>query len=395
MLQPSFIYNSVVKRKCRCLCVLSPFHSPHAALPLSTPPHPKDISRWSRAVFNIPHFVQSCTILSHPLSPSPQVPPQRIQNPFPSRLPPTHFSPPLPPHSPRSYLPPFSLPTLLAPLFLYLPLFSPPPLHIPGFFSDYYFLIYWMSHQPYLLPNLILQLVKTTELPPNKNYLFGYHPHGLMSIGAFCHFATEGSGFSLTFPGLHAHLATLYFNFYMPLYRDYLMAGGVCPASRSALGSLLSHPGGGNVVAIVIGGAAEALACHPGATSLHLNQRRGFVRLALQHGADLVPVYSFGENERYKQHTFPDGSLIRRVQEWCRQTLSFSPCALRGSWGILPFRTPIHTIVGAPIPVPLVPDPPAELVERIHERYAAALVHLFDTHKCSFGLRDADKLHLL
>uniref|UniRef100_A0A8C4R1L3 Acyltransferase n=1 Tax=Eptatretus burgeri TaxID=7764 RepID=A0A8C4R1L3_EPTBU len=247
----------------------------------------------------------------------------------------------------------------------------------------------------YLCDYFPAKLVKTTELPPNKNYLFGYHPHGLMSIGAFCHFATEGSGFSLTFPGLHAHLATLYFNFYMPLYRDYLMAGGVCPASRSALGSLLSHPGGGNVVAIVIGGAAEALACHPGATSLHLNQRRGFVRLALQHGADLVPVYSFGENETYKQHTFPDGSLIRRVQEWCRQTLSFSPCALRGSWGILPFRTPIHTIVGAPIPVPLVPDPPAELVERIHERYAAALVHLFDTHKCSFGLRDADKLHLL
>ena len=34
---------------------------------------------------------------------------------------------------------------------------------------------------------------------------------------------------------------------------------------------------------------------------LSLLERKGFVRLALQHGRDLVPVYGFGENRAFKQ----------------------------------------------------------------------------------------------
>ena len=54
-----------------------------------------------------------------------------------------------------------------------------------------------------------IKLHKTTDLDPKKNYLFGYHPHGIISSGAFGSFATEGNGFSKLFPGITPHLMTL------------------------------------------------------------------------------------------------------------------------------------------------------------------------------------------
>lgn len=59
---------------------------------------------------------------------------------------------------------------------------------------------------------------------------------------------------------------------------------GLCPVTRRAIGYLLSQNGSGNAVAIVIGGAAESLSCQPGVTTLILKNRKGFVRMALQHG---------------------------------------------------------------------------------------------------------------
>ncbi len=38
------------------------------------------------------------------------------------------------------------------------------------------------------------RLIKTSDLDPNKNYVFGYHPHGVISMGAFGSFATEATG---------------------------------------------------------------------------------------------------------------------------------------------------------------------------------------------------------
>merc|ERR1719187_52191 len=53
-----------------------------------------------------------------------------------------------------------------------------------------------------------VHLIKTHELDPKKNYIMGYHPHGILSAGAFCNFGTEGTDFSKIFPGFTPHLLT-------------------------------------------------------------------------------------------------------------------------------------------------------------------------------------------
>lgn len=71
------------------------------------------------------------------------------------------------------------------------------------------------------------QLVKTAELSPKKNYIFGIHPHGIMSAGGFACFSTEGCGFAEAFPGMKSTLAILAGLFKLPLFREYLMAAGI------------------------------------------------------------------------------------------------------------------------------------------------------------------------
>ncbi|MED6271316.1 2-acylglycerol O-acyltransferase 1 [Characodon lateralis] len=78
----------------------------------------------------------------------------------------------------------------------------------------------------YLRDYFPLTLVKTVDLDPTKNYIFGFHPHGVLVAGGFGNFCTEATGFSRLFPGLRSHLLMLPFWFRVPFFRDYIMCGG-------------------------------------------------------------------------------------------------------------------------------------------------------------------------
>ena len=129
-----------------------------------------------------------------------------------------------------------------------------------------------------------IRLVKTAELDPKENYIFGYHPHGIIGLGALGNFCGEGTGFSENFPGIYPHLLTLSINFRFPISREYCMSTGVCSVDRDSIEYILKEMGPGHSVAIVVGGAAESLEARPGNFKLTLKNRKGFVKLALRNG---------------------------------------------------------------------------------------------------------------
>ena len=129
-----------------------------------------------------------------------------------------------------------------------------------------------------------ISLIKTADLDPKKNYVFGYHPHGIIGLGAIGNFGSEATGFSEMFPGVVPHLLTLTMNFRFPFIRDIIMASGVCSVDRSSIEHILQKMGPGHSVAIVVGGAAESLDAHPDSFKLTLKDRKGFVKLALRNG---------------------------------------------------------------------------------------------------------------
>ncbi|KAF8925679.1 diacylglycerol O-acyltransferase 1, partial [Dissophora ornata] len=159
-----------------------------------------------------------------------------------------------------------------------------------------------------------MTLVKEAELDPSKNYIFGYHPHGIISMGAFCAFGTEGLNFSERFPGINPRLLTLQSNFQIPFYRDYIMAHGCASVSKSSCEHILNS-GKGNSIVIVVGGAQESLATKPGTLDLTLKKRMGFIKLALVNGASLVPTLAFGENELYEVYSAKSTSRTYQLQQ--------------------------------------------------------------------------------
>ena len=88
----------------------------------------------------------------------------------------------------------------------------------------------WTRRMPFwntLADYFPVRLHKTCDLDPTGNYLFGYHPHGIIGVGALITFATNATGFEQAFPGLDLRLLTLAINFYFPFTREVLMALGI------------------------------------------------------------------------------------------------------------------------------------------------------------------------
>ncbi|KAF7913861.1 uncharacterized protein EAF01_000267 [Botrytis porri] len=250
------------------------------------------------------------------------------------------------------------------------------------------------------------RLHRTQELPPTRKYIFGYHPHGIISHGAFAAFATEALGFSQLFPDIKNTLLTLDTNFRIPLYREYALAMGLASVSKESCENLLSKGGTnkegmGRAITIVVGGAAESLDAQPYSLRLVLKRRKGFVKMAIRTGADLVPVLAFGENDLYDQFSADSHPWIHKFQLLVKKLMGFTIPLFhaRGVFnydvGLMPYRRPLNIVVGRPIKVIQSKTPEQQDIDRVHEEYVTELERLWDLWKDDFAPNRKDELQLV
>lgn len=64
-----------------------------------------------------------------------------------------------------------------------------------------------------------------------------------------------------------------------------------------------------------MGGALESLHVTPGTIDIIVKRRQGFVRLAAETGASIVPVISFGENDLFTAEIVPPESAFGKFQK--------------------------------------------------------------------------------
>ncbi|KAF2903888.1 hypothetical protein ILUMI_02283 [Ignelater luminosus] len=235
-----------------------------------------------------------------------------------------------------------------------------------------------------------LERVPWAEFNPRKNYLLCCFPHGILPMGVFTSFGASANGFQEWFPGHVPYVLTLKLNFFLPLLRDLAMALGMCSASAQSLNILLGDPAGGKAVALIVGGAEEAYYCRPGQYRIVLKKRKGFIKMALRHGSPLVPVFSFGEVDVFDQLDNPKGSVVRTIQDWLKKVTGVAPIVpvgrgfLQYTFGFVPFRTPVATIIGKPIEVEKTPYPTQEQIEDLHARFTKGLIELFEEQKYNY-----------
>ncbi|XP_055967920.1 2-acylglycerol O-acyltransferase 1 [Sorex fumeus] len=246
-----------------------------------------------------------------------------------------------------------------------------------------------------------IHLIKTWDLDPSHNYIFGFHPHGVLVAGAYGIFCTNYSDLEKLFPDFTVYLHMMPYWFRYPIFREYMMSVGPVSVSERSISHVLSKEGGRNISVIVLGGAKESLYANPGNFTLYILRRKGFVKMALTHGAHLVPVFSFGENDVFKQVSNPKGSWLRTVQDKLQRIMGFALPLFyaRGifqySFGFLPYRRPIHTVVGRPIPVQQTQNPSQEQIDELHRTYLKELRKLFEEHKGKYGIPEHETLTFL
>ncbi|CAH3034204.1 unnamed protein product [Porites lobata] len=318
-----------------------------------------------------------------------------------------------------------------------------------------------------------ITLVKTSELDPQKNYIFGYHPHGFFTEGASIGFGTDACGFGEKFPGIIPHLAVhsgknsfssslaflvIVLSLYVTqrrergslspslrallviervlvkawLYRDMLMSLGIVDATLDSLKYVLAQMGAGHSIVLVVGGAAEVNNCRPDSYVLLFSRGKGFIKLALETGCDLVPVFAFGQNNLFPLVGGGYNSRFSRFQRWLySKTHAGCVCCWGLSW-CLPKRSAIFVVgkdsilmyfiaatnvltsifhtgiqrtrreakrgswgrkaVGSPIPVEKVENPTQETINKLHSRYIEDIKELYKKYVKAYHPTDKSEL---
>ena len=137
-----------------------------------------------------------------------------------------------------------------------------------------------------------------------------------------------------------------------------------CPPPRSSPAVRLcgfvepgTHAGRDSTLQYSLGAAFNAI--------VRVSHRKGFVKIALQTGAALVPVYTFGENDVVTVVDTRKVGWARSFQRGLKGLTGFTLPFVYGRGlfgmpvGMLPHRVPLTAVVGAPIQVPKFTGQPA------------------------------------
>ena len=139
-------------------------------------------------------------------------------------------------------------------------------------------------------------------------------------------------------------LASSCFMWLPVLHHVWTWMGGA-PVSRK---KIREHLSAGRSVVLTPGGVAETLLLDRQDEVLFLKKRFGFVRLAAEQGAYIVPVFAFGQRDVYSWYIpFQHTKILHAVSHF----LHVVPCVY---WGLLgtpiPVPKSVTIVVGTPIP---------------------------------------------
>jgi len=163
--------------------------------------------------------------------------------------------------------------------------------------------------------------------------------------------------------------------FFIPLIRELVLLLNVRSVSRESIVRSLK---GGFSVALNPGGIYEMVHTSHEQEQIFVQNRLGFIRLAMEAGVPLLCMYSFGENQVFHAHTF-----ALKQRRWVAKRLRVGIPLPTGRFGVplLPLPTKVTLVVGNAVDVgPPNPAPSDAEVDAVFRAYVAEMGRIFKEH---------------
>jgi 2-acylglycerol O-acyltransferase 2 len=208
-------------------------------------------------------------------------------------------------------------------------------------------------------------------LKRGKNYLMVLQPHGVISYVSICCAISTRPEFQGKVPSAVADAIL-----YTPILKHVLGIFGIVSASKTSLKRVLQKPGVDGCVVLSVGGIAELFLSDTEYERLYLKSRKGFIKLALETGVDIVPVYLFGNTMTLSILSNEIlASLSRKLQ--VSLTYIWGRCYLP-----IPRRTKLLYVAGKPLGMPKNRSKPTHAdIEFWHAEYCRQVERIFEEYK--------------
>ncbi|KAK3245060.1 hypothetical protein CYMTET_45351 [Cymbomonas tetramitiformis] len=235
-------------------------------------------------------------------------------------------------------------------------------------------------------------VIREAELDTSRKYMFAMSPHGVFGV---CRaFSGGAKAWKRMFPGVSARWGSFGGAFFFPGVREFSLSVGCLDASRPVLKKAMKRgeniillPGGITEMSLTDGNSKETL--------LTQSNRKGFVKIAIEGGMDVVPGFCFGEKWVHDTVQLP---LV--VRNFLYKNLRLGGTFIKGRYGTFLGKIAdtngkslsLGYVWGKPIPVTKMDEPTQDYIDEIHAKYMAAILDIFERYKSRFGYSDEETL---
>lgn len=167
---------------------------------------------------------------------------------------------------------------------------------------------------------------------------------------------------------------------YIPILKHVLGIFGLISASKQSLiHRIRKYNGPEGCIVLYVGGMAELFLSSSIHETLYLNNRKGFIKLALQEGIDIIPIYIFGNTSVLSiYHNIYLNYISRKLQ-----------ISLTLIWGKyytpIPRDNKILYVSGQPLGMPnnkiQVSNVSQQDIDKWHIIYCQQVQRIYDTYK--------------